>query len=540
MLRLLKSSGVNGLVLNNVNACGDNAKFLSAPVLRNVSRNLMPAMADFAITPYISACWASPTILGNVTSDPKSPLAQKWWEDKVNEIYDLWPNFGGFLVKADSEGNVGPQTYNRTEAEGANLLAAALKPHGGIVVWRAFIYGNGEIGKEDIAKQAYDTFMPLDGMFDSNVIVQIKNGPMDFQIREPVSPLISGLKHTHVMMEVQAAQEYTGQQIHAVNLVTMWEDYLNFDTKAHGAGSTIAKLLSNTSRIHGMAAVSNLGSFANWTGHVLAGSNTYGFGRLAWDPFQSAATINHEWVKMTFPTKNDSELVTNTIMNILQESRRVYEGYQSPLGLGQIVAGGTVGQGRGACAPPTAGPGPGPEGAECPRSPLEPRLSDGMLSDVAGTDHYWMDPCSNYGTSNYSSYGLGCDRTSISGTGFAAQYEPSIRDMFNNVETCPKELLLWFHNLHWTYPIRTTKNKTTVPLLDYLRDEHREAVEEARKLAESWDHLEGLVDTDRFNGVKARFAQQLNDAAVWRDVLIDYWTKLSQKGPKQEYAEVFV
>jgi len=288
--RLLKSVGINGLVLNDVNACyGENQLLLRSNVLANISRNVAPTLQKYGIMPYLSICFASPTIISNVTSDPRSPLAQAWWRNKAQELNRLFNGrFGGFLVKADSEGNAGPATFNCTQADGANLLARALMGNGvgagggnGLVMWRAFVYGNGAIGAEELVKQAFDTFKPLDGEFDDNVVVQIKNGPMDFQVREPLHPLLGGLRKTNVMMEVQAAQEYVGQQIHAVNRVVEWKEYLDFDTQQSGKGSTIAKLLtsglfsksSNASSgfISGMAAVSNLGTFANWTGHVLAG-----------------------------------------------------------------------------------------------------------------------------------------------------------------------------------------------------------------------------------------------------------------------------
>ena len=411
-----------------------------------MSRNLAPLFRAYGITPYFSICYASPHVLSNVTSDPKSKAAADWWAAKVKEIYSVWgPGFGGFLVKADSEGNQGPQAFNATEADGANLLATALAPHGGIVMWRAFVYGGGKVGKEDRAKQAFDTFKPLDGAFLQNVVVQIKNGPMDFQVREPLSPLLlAALQHTSVMMEVQAAQEYTGQQIHAVNLVTQWQSYLSFDS---GRNATVAQLLSGTEgdakRLSGMAAVSNLGNFRNWTGHLLAASNIYGFGRLGWDPTQSADEINLEWAGMTFGGGAVAETISS---KILQPSWEIYEGYTSPMGIGFVVEGGVAG---GWCAPPTKGPGPGPDGAECPKSPIEPRVQlEGAVSggagaarlgDAAGASHYWLNPCSNYGYSNYSADGIGCDRTS-KGTGYAAQYAQALQTSFDDPLSCPQQV----------------------------------------------------------------------------------------------------
>ena len=523
-LRLLKSAGVNGVALNNVNSCGDNARLLESKNLANISANLAPLFEEYGIAPYFSACYASPFVFANLTCDPADPAPKAWWQDKVDELYGLWPGFGGFVIKADSEGNQGPQAYNATEADGANMIADALAPHGGIVMWRAFVYGDGDIGLEDRAKQAYDTFVPLDGQFADNVVVQIKNGPMDFQVREPISPLLAGaLNRTSVMMEVQAAQEYTGQQIHAVSLVPQWESYLSFDTGRDGA--TVRDLLSR-SGLRGMASVSNMGNFANWTGHVLAGSNIFGFGRIAWDPWLSSDEIHREFAAMTFPSASDaSPGVIDTVSGILQKSWAAFEGYTSPYGIGFIVAGGDAG---GNCAPATDGPGPGPEGADCPTSPLEPQLAaaaaTGALGDIAGGDHYWPNPCSNYGYSNYSSSGIGCDRTSR-GTGYAAQYAPALRAMFDDPATCPLELILFFHNLPWDW---TGPNGDEPPLFDRILEGHTAALGQARAMADAWDTLEGVVDDDRFEAVQMRFAQQLNDAAVFSEVITEYYAQLAQ------------
>lgn len=434
---------------------------------------------------------------------------------------------------------------------------------------------------------------------------------MDFQIREPLHPLLGALKRTNFMMAVQAAQEYTGQQIHAVNLVTMWEEYLEFDTKHDGpwAGSKIKQILSNTStpesapgkhgakgrrRISGMACVSNFGAYANWTGHVLAGSNSYGFGRLSWSGGrQTSEEINTEWAQLTFPptaqqprqtaalgraelTPVDTAAATNhskvveTVVNILQRSREVYEGYTSPLGIGFIVfGGGAYKPGAGGCAalidgewvPSAPGPGDGPDGEICPTSPGV--STDGAIDHTTyrrrldlhgGLDHYWVDPCSNTGTSNYSYHGLGCDRTTGAwGTGYAGDYAPPNAAMFNNVETCPVNLLLWFHNLAWTHmmpkPLRfkpyllshsdaalaSESNVThgsggngTITLYELIRFTHFDSVEQAKALAAQWDELEGMIDEHRHKGVQARFAQQVQDATqMAHDIMVQYerWSK---------------
>jgi len=290
-----------------------------------------------------------------------------------------------------------------------------------------------------------------------------------------------------------------------------------------------------------MACVSNLGTFANWTGHVLAGANTYGFGRLAWDPTQAAEDINREWAQMTFPsmpstsperspTAPPDTKVVNTVVKILSRTREVYEGYTSPLGIGFIVfGGGNYKAGHGACAPATPGPGDGPGGQMCPSSPGLLRRGFRGLGDLrGGLDHYWVDPCSNYGCANYSRFGLGCDRTSVTGTGYAGQYAPSVRDMFDNVQTCPTKLLLWFHNLAWDHQM--TVNGETMTLFDHINQTHVGAVQEVKQLAKDWLSLYGMVDSERFHGVAARFAQQVNDAAAMSNTIMGQytdWAKLS-------------
>eukprot|EP00935_MAST-01C_sp_MAST-1C-sp1_P002018 g2018.t1 len=523
LLRLLKSSGVNSMSMNNVNGCGKNAKLLESEMLRNVSASIGPLMHRYGIRPYFSACYASPFLQRNISCDPLNPAAIQWWKAKTDEIYKLMPNFGGFVVKADSEGNQGPIHFNRTEAQGANLLARALKPHGGLVLWRAFVYG---LSEGDRAKQAWDIFMPLDGKFDENVIVQIKNGPMDFKVREPLSPLFGTLKHTKVVMEVQAAQEYTGHQIHAMSLLPQWKSYLDFDTQGAGVGTTVGRLLSGRTSIQnvstGMCAVSNVGDFANWTGSVLSAVNIYGFGRLSWEPEQTAAAVNREFASMVFgsaPTLStvDRERVESVVTSILQRSWSAYEAYTSPLGTGcGVIAGGTAG---GYCAPDD-GKDHHAGGALCPTPPQEPGLGN----------HYWLNPCSDYGYSNASEWGLGCDRTSSrAGTGFSTQYTAEVQRMFDNVSTCPTELLLFFHNLPWDHPIPGGQPQQT--LLEYIEDQLAMGLADARQMARDWASLNGSVSPPGlFDQVGARFAQQLADAAAFASVVGGYYRNVSRSG----------
>ena len=571
LLRFLKSSGINTLVLNDVNACGAaNAMLLDTPYLTNWTTNLGPLFERYAMTPMISLCFAAPTQMSNVTSDPLDPLAIRWWENKIGEIYAQLPSFGGVVVKADSEGNVGPMSFNRTESDGANMLARVLRKHASandravdsLVLWRAFIYGDGlgvdphkmdKIGQEDLARQSYDTFKPLDGQFEDNVVLQIKNGPMDFQVREPPHPLLGGMPKTNIMMEVSANQGYTGHQIHVVNLAEQWSHYLQWDTMwgRDGTGKgklTIGDLLTGkehggTSRWGGgMACTSNIGNFRNYTGHVLAAANTYACGRLAWDPTLAAEEVDREWALMTFPSlhavdgensaksekseKSENEksnnVVVETVVNILHASWLVYEGYSSPMGIGFII-----GQDNPyGCAPKTnrsKGGGEGPNGTVCPKF------------HAHDWPTYWPHPCDDYDFANYSKDGLGCDRTSAGvGSRMTDTYSPGVKTLLDNPETCPSELLLFFHNKRWMDPIIPyggSGDEKKVSLFDRIRDRHESALVELKGMAASWNDLEEVMlaqgDNERFYGVQARFLQQENDAAVFAEDVMSYYRNLS-------------
>ncbi|EGB04646.1 hypothetical protein AURANDRAFT_10378, partial [Aureococcus anophagefferens] len=521
----LYSSGVNTVVLNDVNACGD-PQTRSLTAVANWTKNLGPLFDRYALTPMLAVCFGAPTELSNVTSDPLSADAIEWWTAKFGEIYDHYPNFGGVVVKADSEGDVGPMSYNRTEADGANMLARVLKVRGGRVLWRSFIYGNGlgadpsnPIGQEDLARQAFDTFKPLDGSFDDNVILQIKSGPMDFQVREPLHPLLGGMPESNVMMEVSSNQGYTGHQIHVCNFAQQWEYYFAWDTKWASPSLTIAELLTSEARGGrskwggGLACVSNLGNFANYTAHVLAAANTYACGRMAWDPTVPAATVDREWAAMTFPA--GSAAAVDAVADILGRSWQVYEGYTSPMGIGFIV-----GQDNPyGCAPKTnytRGGGEGPGGAACP-----PVIDHG--------NHYWMNPCDDYDFSNYSKTGLGCDRTSRGvGSRMIDTYAPALREILDDPARVPEEQLLFFHNKKWTDPVPAYYGNATVRLFDRIRDRHAGALDELRGMAATWDGLEAALGGDaRFAGVRARFLQQMNDAAVFSDTIMGFYGALS-------------
>jgi len=476
--RLLASVGVNGCVVNNVNTAKNNLtgwKLITTPYLDKAAA-LADVFRDYGVKMYISVNFASPMLIdGFDTADPLDPKVQQWWKDKADEIYAHIPDFGGFLVKADSEGEPGPFTYGRNHAEGANMLAAALEPHGGLVMWRAFVYGHKDI---DRAMQAFANFKPLDGRFADNVIIQIKNGPMDFQVREPVSPLFGRMPATNLMIELQITQEYTGHSTHLCYLVPQWKYFLEFDTRAEGPGSTLDKVVDGS--LHGyahsgMAGVANIGSDRNWTGHHLAQANMYGYGRLAWDPDISSETITDEWVRMTFG--HDPEVV-DTISRMLLDSWRTYENYTSPLGVGFM----------------------------CNRG-----------------SHYDPDPAGRQAKYHHADEeGVGYDRTQATGSGYTAQYHAPVARMFESLETCPDELLLFFHHVPYTHRLKSGKT-----VIQHIYDSHFDGVAQARGFRAAWKSLEGKIDYERYVHVLDRLDQQIEHATLWRDTINDYFLELS-------------
>jgi alpha-glucuronidase len=437
-------------------------------------------------------------------------------------------------------------------------------------MWRAFVYGVGKIGGEDLALQSFETFMPLDGKFDDNVVLQIKNGPMDFNVREPLHPLLGGLKETNVMMETQVTQEYTGQGIHVISLTKLWEWNMRWDTLWWGEGSTIGRLLSGDlpgGKGQGMACISNFGNFANWTGHVLVASNAYGCGRLGWDPTLSSAAINAEWAAMTFPDASGAAHVlsdvVSTVTSILERSWEAFEGYTSPLGIGFLMAGDGNPAGCVNCAGDGIGTHRGPcmgqwinathndgNWSTCPQLICPDRPTPGVSFDCweprtggsgAAADHYWLDPCANFNFNNATEHGMGCDRSRATGTGFAGYYSPALRAALEQPETTPVELLLFFHNLPWETPLAFDAAASawrlaaagdealeTQTLLEYVQGGHAAALEEARRFGEEWALLAGQVDGFRHGGVQARLAQQLRDATTFKELLVGYWTNLTK------------
>ena len=475
------SVGINGTVLNNVNS---NPKILAEEYLTKV-KALAGVFRPYGLKVYLSVSFSSPVRLGGLkTSDPLDPAVINWWNAKADEIYKHIPDFGGFLVKANSEGQPGPQDYGRTHADGANMLAKALKPHGGIVMWRAFVYNSNP--NEDRTLQAYNSFKPLDGKFDDNVLVQIKNGPIDFQPREPFSPLFGTMNNTSLMMEFQVTQEYLGFSKHLVFLSTLYEEVLKSDTYAKGKGSTVANVLQgkySTGKLTGMAGVSNIGNSENWTAHPFGQANWYSIGRLAWDPELTSDAIADDWIRMTFT--NNPEFVA-PIKKMMLQSRETTVDYMTPLGLHHIMAYDTH-----------HGPGPWVDKAAQPN---------------------WKSTYYH----NADADGVGFNRTS-SGSNAVGQYYPPVRDMYESVDTCPENLLLWFHHVKWTY-----KTKSGRSLWDELCYHYYAGVDGVRAMQKTWNATEGTMDTETFTKVKTLLAQQEKEAVIWRNSCVLYFQTFSK------------
>jgi alpha-glucuronidase len=472
------SIGINGTVLNNVNA---DPKMLTAEYLQKV-KVLADIFRPYGLKVYLSLNFASPKHLGNLkTSDPLDKDVIKWWNDKVKEIYSIIPDFGGFLVKANSEGQSGPQDYGRTHADGANMIADAVAPYGGIVMWRAFVY---DAQSPDRAKQACEEFVPLDGQFRDNVIIQIKNGPVDFQPREPFSPLFGQLENTNVMAEFQITQEYLGFSNHLVYLHPMWKECLDSDTYQKGEGSTVAEItkgVTHSRPINAIAGVTNIGDSINWCGHHFAQSNWYAYGRMAWNPELSSEQIADEWIKQTFSSEKK---FIEPVKNMMLMSRETNVKYEMPLGLHHIFSG----QGH-------YGPGPW-EGASRPDwSPL-----------------YYHKAAKD---------GIGFDRT-MNGSAAVEQYHEPLKSLYNNVETCPENLILWFHHLPWDHKMKSGRT-----LWDELCYTYQEGIDEAASFIKVWESVEKYVDNQRYENIHRKIVRQAKDAIWWRDACMLYFQTFS-------------
>ncbi|TRZ42499.1 alpha-glucuronidase family glycosyl hydrolase [Robertkochia solimangrovi] len=476
------SIGINSTVLTNVNA---NALVLTPDWIKKV-KALADIFRPYGIRVYLTARFSAPMEIGNLqTADPLDPAVKKWWADKCDELYKLIPDFGGFLVKANSEGQPGPQNYGRTHAEGANMLADALAPHGGIVMWRAFVYS--EHDRDDRAKQAFSEFVPLDGTFRKNVLLQVKNGPIDFQPREPFHPMFGAMPKTNMMPEFQITQEYLGFSTHLVFLPKLFEETLDADTYRQGSGSTVSKVTDGSmfgNALTGMAGVSNIGSDINWTGHPFAQANWYGFGRLAWDPYLDSATIAREWLALTY---SQEPAFLDAMTPALLQTRETVVKYMTPLGLHHIMNAGHH-----------YGPGP---------------WIDQMSRDDWNSVYYHKA----------DSTGLGFDRSS-KGSNATSQYAQEIASLYNDIKTCPEELLLWFHHVPWNY-----KMKNGETLWNSLGITYQEGVDEVANLNKLWQDQKKYVPEPEFNEVSMLLEIQYKEACWWRDACMTYFQKFSHR-----------
>lgn len=476
------SIGINGCVLNNVNA---NSLFLTAEYLRKAA-----AIADvfraYGLRVYLSPRFSAPIELdGMKSADPLSPEVASWWKRKANEIYELIPDFGGFLVKANSEGQPGPRTYNRNHVDGANMMAAALAPHNGVVIWRAFVYDMKP--DYDRAGAAYENLRPFDGKFAENALLQVKNGPIDFQPREPFHPLFGAMPKTQMMPEFEITQEYLGFSNHLVFLAQMWREVLDSDTYALGRGSTVTKVVDGSlygQRLTGIAGVANTGSDRNWTGHDFGQANWYAFGRLAWNPELTSERIASEWIRMTLT--NDSKAVA-AITRIMLESYQALVDYMTPLGLHHIMWGGHH-------------YGPAPWWDSEPRADWNPVYYH--RADFAG---------------------LGFDRTRT-GSNTVSQYHSGARDRFAVLATCPESLLLWFHHVPWDYRMHSGRT-----MWDELALRYQQGVDWVRSARKQWSALAGAIDADRHQRVSEKLAIQERDAVWWRDACLLYFQTFSKR-----------
>ena len=463
------SVGINGTVLNNVNAKPEALSTESLQKTKAIADQLRP----YGIRVYLSINFASPIKVGGLeTADPLDAKVVRWWKEKVKEIYRLIPDFGGFLVKANSEGEPGPQDFGRTHADGANMLARVLKPHKGIVMWRAFVYAPQS---PDRANQAYLEFMPLDGQFADNVIIQIKNGPIDFQPREPYSPLFTAMQKTQMMVEFQLTQEYLGAANHLVYLAPMWQEFFSY---------------VKPGSLKAMAGVANIGDDTNWCGHHFAQANWYAFGRTAWNPALKPEEIADEWIRQTF--SNDERLLS-PVRQIMQDSREACVKYMMPLGIHHIFAGTHH---------------YGPEPWYAPK---------GLRAD-------WTPPYYH----KADSIGMGFDRT-LTGTANVKQYPEALCRLYNDINTCPENLITWFHHVPWDHKMKSGRT-----FWDELCHQYDDGVHEARRFLTVWDAMQPYVDAQRFSEVQRKLRIQARDAEWWRDACLLYFQTFSHRPIPQD------
>jgi alpha-glucuronidase len=478
-VRINASIGINGICLGIIPKDGWN------PAYYTRIKELADFFRPYHFKIYMQADFAAPKVSGGLnTYDPLNPAVQQWWKDRMCEFYSYVPDFGGLVIKANSEGTKGPFDYGRTQVQGANVLADALAPYGGVVLWRAFVYAASD---EDRIKQQYLAFQSTDGQYRDNVTVQVKNGPLDFQPREPFSPLFGAMPKTPVTPELQITQEYMGGSDDMVYLGTMWEEFFQSDTYAQGAGSTISKITDGSlfgHQLTAIMAIGNHGRNTNWCGHHFAQANWYAFGRLAWNNTLSAETIAREWLSLTF-TPN-SEFV-EPALDMMMRSHKAIVDYQTPLGLVHLIA------------------------TDAHLLP-NPGNTDKTRPDWSATYYHRADAT-----------GLGYDR-SLAGSNAVSQYREPLRSQFNNINTCPERYLTWFHHVPWTYVMNSKRT-----FWNELCYHYNHGVEEVREFQKIWDRLKPYVDDERFLHVKKRLQKQQENAVHWRDVCLNYFRTFAKR-----------
>jgi alpha-glucuronidase len=487
--RLLAASGVNAITVNNVNVHATEARLLTDRLgdVAAIAGELRP----YGIRVHLSVTFAAPVVLGGLpTADPLDDDVRTWWATTTERVFEAIPDFGGYLVKADSEGRPGPFTYGRGHADGANVLADALAPFGGVVRWRAFVYDHRQDWRDrstDRARAAYDHFVPLDGLFRDNVILQVKHGPIDFQTREPVSPVIAAMPATRLAVELQVTQEYTGQQRHVCYLAPMWSEVLAFRPRGH-QGPSVAHIAAGEGTPGeggGLAAVSNVGDDGYWTGHPLAQANLYAFGRLAWAPSTDPAALLDEWIDLTFAqAAGVPGRLRRTLHAIMDDSWRTYERYTAPLGAGFMV-----------------------------------RPGHHYGPDVDGYEY------TPWGTYHFADRdGVGVDRTRASGTGFTGQYPPPWSQVYEDVERCPDELLLFFHHVPYGHVLHSGST-----VIQHIYDTHFAGVEQVARTRSLWEEpaLTGTMSAVLHTRVKTLLDEQLRCAEEWRDQINAYFFRKS-------------
>ena len=472
--RMLASLGINGASINNVNV---NPRILASDFLPEVAR-IADVLRAWGVRTVISVDFGSPQKVGGLdTFDPLDPRVIAWWKEKTDEVYRAVPDLAGFIIKADSEGRVGPSAYGRTHADAANVVARALAPHGGMIFYRGFVYDNKmdwRNPKNDRGRAADDNFRALDGAFDANAVIQIKNGPIDFQVREPASPLFGTLEKTKNVIELQITQEYFGQARHTVFLVPMWKEVLDFDMRVGDAATPLKSL------VDGVVGVSNVGLDDNWMGNHLSQANLYGFGRLAWNPDLSSEQINREWTRLTFGA---DPAVLDVVAKINLSSWLTFESYTGPLGLQ-------------------------------------------TLTDITG-NHYGVaveaSERNGWGQwHNADEQGVGMDRTVATGTGFIGQYRPAVARAYESLATVPDDLLLFLHHVPYTYKLHSGKS-----VIQHLYDAHYMGAQAVEDYARSWETVQGRVDERRYQEILAQLQYQAGQAQVWRDAVNNWFHRAS-------------